>query len=229
MAKKRSFAVIGLGRFGAATAETLASLGQEVIGIDSSADKVRQVSDIVSLAMELDATDEKALRGAGVQDVDVAVISIGANIEASLLIVMMVKELGVQTVIAKATTALHGRILERLGVSRVVFPEREMAHRVAHSLVVPNVLDYIELSTEYSIVEVPVPAVFVGRSLRDLELRSKYGLTLIAIKRRTPGGTEQTNVAPAAEDVLRQDDVLALVGSHARFAELESLLQPTGR
>jgi len=142
--------------------------------------------------------------------------------------VMMVKELGVQTVVAKATTALHGRTLERLGVSRVVFPEREMAHRVAHSLVVPNVLDYIELSAEYSIIEVPVPASFVGQTLRGLELRSKYGLTLIAIKRRSAGGAEQTNVAPSPDDVLRQDDVLALVGSHASFAKLGSLLQPGG-
>lgn len=226
MTKKRSFAVIGLGRFGSATAETLANLGQEVIGIDSSEEEVRQLSDVISLAVQLDATDEKALRSVGVHDADVAIVSIGANIEASLLIVMMVKELGVQTIIAKATTALHGRILERLGVSRVVFPEREMAHRVAHSLVVPNVLDYIELSSDYSIIEVPVPATFVGNTLRELELRSKYGLTLIAIKRRDARGAEQTNIAPSPDDVLQQDDVLALLGSHARLAELEPLLRP---
>ena len=154
---RRSFAVIGLGRFGSAMSQTLVELGQDVIGIDSDEDRVRKLADMVLQAAQLDATDLRALKEAGVQDVDVAVISIGENIEASLLVVMQVMELGVPEIIAKAVTPLHGRILQKLGVKRVIYPERDMAIRVAHSLVVPNSLDYIELSRDFSIVELPAP------------------------------------------------------------------------
>jgi len=222
---KRSFAVIGLGRFGSAMATTLAELGHEVIGIDGNEEKVARLSDVVSQAVQLDATDEKAIKAAGIQDVDVAIISIGENIESSVLVAMLVKELGIPTIIAKAITALHGRILERLGVSRVVFPERDMAVRVAHSLVVPNVLDYIELSRDFSIVEMPAPAEFVGRTLKELALRPRYGLTLIAIKRASAAGGETTNVAPAAEDRIEAGDVLSLLGSNERVSQLDALLR----
>mgnify|MGYP001569591186 CR=1 FL=1 len=219
---RRSFAVIGLGRFGSATATTLVELGQDVIGIDGSEDPVREMGDVLLQAVQLDATDERALRAAGIQNVDVAVISIGENIESSLLVVMLVKELGVKTIIAKAVTPLHGRILEKLGVSRVIFPEREMAQRLAHSLVVPNVIDYIELSRDFSIVELPAPLEFVGKTLRQLELRSRYGLTLIAVKRPGDRGVV-TNIAPAADDPIQSGDVLALLGSNEKLAQLEQL------
>jgi trk system potassium uptake protein TrkA len=158
--------------------------------------------------------------------VDVAVISIGERIDSSLLVVMLVKELGIPTIIAKATTALHGRILEKLGVSRVVFPERDMAIRVAHSLVVPNVLDYVELSRDFSIVEMPAPRLFVGKTLRDLALRTRYGLTLIAIKRAARAGEQEaTIVSPPAEERIETGDVLSLLGSNERLSELEGLLK----
>jgi len=221
---KRSFAVIGLGRFGSAMATTLAELGHEVIGIDSDEEKVARLSDVVSQAVQLDATDEKAIKAAGIQDVDVAVISIGENIESSLLVAMLVKDLGIPTIVAKAITPLHGRILERLGVSRVIFPERDMGVRVAHSLVVPNVLDYIELSRDFSIVEMPAPPEFVGRTLKELALRPKYGLTLIAIKRAKAEG-ETTNVAPAAEERIEEGDVLSLLGPNERVSQLDALLR----
>ena len=224
--KKQTFAVIGLGRFGSAMAATLTELGQDVIGIDSNAERVQKHADLIRSAIELDANDERALRTAGVQDVDVAVISIGENIEASLLVVMLVKDLGVPRIIAKAVTTLHGRILERIGVNRVIFPEREMAIRVAHSLVVANVLDYIELSRDFSIIEMPAPEEFTGKSLKQLQLRNKYGLTLIAIKRKPPGATgEVTNVAPAADDEILAGDVLALLGSNERLTQLDRLLK----
>lgn len=223
---RRSFGVIGLGRFGSAIAATLAELGQDVIGIDSDEEPVRRLSDVISYAVQLDATDERALREAGLPDVDVAVISIGENIESSVLIVMTVKELGVKTLVAKATTPIHGRLLEKLGVSRVIFPDREMAIRIAHSLVVPNVLDYIELSRDFSIVELPAPAEFVGRTLKQLELRPRFGLTLIAIKRKAASGTQEvTNVAPSADDMIHEGDVLALLGSNDRIGQLDRLLR----
>ena len=224
MARKQ-FGVIGLGRFGAATATTLVELGHDVIGIDSDEQRVHALSDVVSHALQLDATDERALRAAGVQDVDVAIVSIGENIESSLLVVMLLRELGIRTIVAKAVAPLHGRILEKLGVSRVIFPEREMAIRLAHSLVMPNVIDYIELSRDFSIVELPAPEAFVGRTLRELELRPRYGLTLIAIKRRTDGSrTVTTNIAPTADERIQPEDVLALLGNNERLSQLDRVL-----
>jgi trk system potassium uptake protein TrkA len=220
---KQSFAVIGLGRFGSAVARTLVEMGQDVIGIDASASNVQAMAEVLQAVVELDATDERALRVAGIKDVDVAVISIGENIEASLLVVMLVRELGVKRIIAKAVTALHGRILQKIGVERVVFPEREMGARLAHSLVVPNVIDYIELSRDFSIIDTPTPKDFVGRSLKELQLRNRFGLMLIAIKRKTATGEEVTNVAPAAEDVILAGDVLSLLGSNDRLSHLDKL------
>lgn len=222
--KRRQFGVIGLGRFGSAMAATLSELGHEVIGIDGDEERVRRLADTITHAVQLDATDEQALRAAGIRDVDVAVVSIGENIESSLLVVMLVKEIGVKSIVAKAVTPLHGRILERLGVSRVIFPERDMAIRVAHSLVLPNVIDYVELSRDFSIVEVPAPESFVGRTLKQLELRPRLGLTLVAIKRGS-GDRVTTTVAPGADEVIRRGDVLALLGGGERLRELDELLR----
>lgn len=222
---KRKFAVIGLGRFGAAMATTLISLGQDVLGIDSDPDHVQQLSDVVPHLLILNASDPKALREAGVGEVDVAVISIGANIEASLLIVMAVKEMGVKSIVAKSTTEVHGRILERLGVDRVIYPEREAATRMAHSLVVPNVIDYISLSSDFSIIEIPAPSMFVGKSLRSIDLRAKHGLTLIAIK-RVVDGRNTTRVSPPADEVIQAGDTLALVGSNKALLTLERMVIP---
>ena len=223
--KRKQFGVIGLGRFGSAMAMTLAELGHDVIGVDGDEARVQQLADVIAHALQIDATDEKALRAAGIQDVDVAVVSIGENIESSLLVVMQLLELGIDTIVAKAVTPLHGRILEKLGVSRVIFPEREMAIRIAHSLVMPNVIDYIELSRDFSIVEVPAPDAFVGRTLKQLELRPRLGLTLIAIKRQgDAGGGIVTNIAPAADETILAGDVLALLGSNERLNQLDQLL-----
>jgi trk system potassium uptake protein TrkA len=223
--KRKQFGVIGLGRFGAAMATTLAELGHDVIGVDADESHVQQLADLITHALQLDATDEKALRAAGIQDVDVAVVSIGENIESSLLVVMQLREIGVRTIVAKAVTPLHGRILEKLGVSRVIFPEREMAIRIAHSLVMPNVIDYIELSRDFSIVEVPAPEAFVGRTLKQLELRPRFGLTLIAIKRQAADtGTVVTSIAPPADEMIRRGDILGLLGSTDRLSQLDRLL-----
>ena len=223
--KRKQFGVIGLGRFGSAMAMTLTELGHDVIGVDADESRVQQLADVITHAIQIDATDDKALRAAGIQDVDVAVVSIGENIESSLLVVMQLRELGVHTIVAKAVTPLHGRILEKLGVSRVIFPEREMAIRVAHSLVMPNVIDYIELSRDFSIVEVPAPEAFVGRTLKQLELRPRLGLTLIAIKRQAEGSSAiVTNIAPTADETIRGGDILALLGSNERLNQLDQLL-----
>jgi trk system potassium uptake protein TrkA len=207
-------------------ATTLAELGQDVIGIDGDAEKVRQLADTITQAVELDATDDRALRSVGIQHTDVAVVSIGENIESSLLVVMQLRELAVKTIVAKAVTPLHGKILEKLGVSRVIFPEREMAVRIAHGLVMPNVIDYIELSRDFSIVEVPAPAMFIGRTLKQLELRPKYGLTLIAIKRRAGAtGADSTNISPLADEIIQAGDTLSLLGSNEKLSALDAMLK----
>jgi trk system potassium uptake protein TrkA len=218
--------VIGLGRFGSAMASTLAELGHDVIGVDGSEDRVRSLADTLAHAVQLDATDEKALLSVGIKDVDVAVVSIGENIESSLLVVTLLREIGIRDIIAKAVTPLHGRILEKLGVTRVVFPERETAIRLAHGLVIPNVLDYIELSGEFSIVDIPAPPDFAGKSLKDIGLRSRFGLTTIAIKRAAPaGGPPRTNIAPGPDDVVQEGDVLSLLGSNERLGKLDRMLK----
>lgn len=220
---KRQFAVIGLGRFGAAMATTLLGLGQDVLGIDTDEGRVQELSDRVPHLLCVNASDPKALQEAGVGDVDVAVISIGANIEASLLIVMAVKEMGIKFIVAKSTTEVHGRILERLGVDRVIYPEREAAIRMAHSLVVPNVIDYISLSRDFSIIEIPAPEMFVGKTLREIDLRAKHGLTLIAIKRAV-SGRMMTDVSPSADERIQAGDAVALVGSNKALVALERLV-----
>lgn len=220
---KRTFAVIGLGHFGSAMALSLTELGQEVIGIDVSDERVAEMADSISQAIALDAVDERALKSAGVQDADVAVVSIGEDVESSVLTVMQLRELGLREIIAKAVTPLHGKILEKIGATRVVYPERDMAIRVAHSLLVPNVLDYIELSRDFSIVEIPAPKAFVGKTLREIELRPRFGLTLIAIKRVTKEG-ESTKVSPSADESIRQGDILSLLGDNERLAQIDRVI-----
>jgi len=219
---RQTFAVVGLGRFGFAVASTLLQLGQDVIGVDNDAERVRQMGELTNSAMEIDATDQRALQQAGIGEADVAIVSIGENIEASLLVVMQVKDLGVPKIIAKAVTPLHGRILEKLGVTRVIFPEREMAERTARSLVIPNALDYIALSNEFSIIDVETPSSFVGRTLRDIELRPRYGLMLLAIK-RLDGAARTTLVAPPADEVIRSGDTLTLLGQHEHLAGVDNI------
>jgi len=148
---KRQVAVIGLGRFGYGVAETLIRKGCEVLAIDTDPDKVQSISDLATFAVQCDATDEKALRAISIQNVDVAVVSIGENLEASILIVQTLKELGVKEIIAKGVTPLHGQILKNLGVTEVIFPERDAASRLAQRIISPNVFEYLELVPGYSV------------------------------------------------------------------------------
>lgn len=213
---KKHYAVIGLGRFGFSVAKTLAKYDAEVIAIDSQEERVKKAADFVAYAVQLDAIDEKALRSVGVQNVDTAIVSIGENIEASILVVMLLKELGIRNIIAKAVTTLHGKVLENLGVNRIIFPERDMAIRVAHSLIRPSVLEQLELSQEYSIVELPTPDNLIGKTLKDTQLRTRYGVNLIAIKRKitTEKGIikDSWNVNPLPTDTIEKEDILVLIG-----------------
>jgi trk system potassium uptake protein len=213
---KKHYAVIGLGRFGFSVAKTLAKFDAEVIAIDTEEERVKKVAEFVTYAVQLDAMDEKALRSVGVQNVDTAIVSIGENIEASILVVMLLKEIGIRNIIAKAVTTLHGKVLKNLGVDRIIFPERDMAIRVAHSLIRPSVLEQLELSQEYSIVELPTPDNLIGKTLKDTQLRTRYGVNLIAIKRKITTGKgiikDSWNVNPLPTDIIEKEDILVLVG-----------------
>ncbi len=220
---KKLFAVIGLGRFGSAVVETLTASDAEVLAIDNDEAKVRSVADVATIAVQCDATDEKALKEAGVQNVDTAVVSIGENIEASILVVMLLKELGIREIIAKAVNDLHGKILTHLGVNRVVYPERDMAKRVAQSLIKPEFLEQIILSPEFSIVEMPAPAFTWDKTIRQANLRAEYGINIIAIKRQffVEGVKKETwNINPHPDDKITKDDVLVVLGANKDIERL---------
>ena len=225
--RKRTFAVIGLGRFGAAVAETLVEQGQEVLAIDNSTETVERLSEIVTHAVQCDATDEKALRSVGLDNVDVVVVSVGEDIEASILIVMTTMDLKVSEIIAKAVTVKQGQVLEKLGVRRVVYPEREAAVRLAHSLATPNQLEHLQLAKGYGFVEMPLPSRYAGMLLRETMIRTHYSVNVVAIKRRAPdtglpgGAEEEVNFNPSADDLLKEGDILLLIGHEQDLQRLQ--------
>jgi trk system potassium uptake protein TrkA len=227
---KRQVAVIGLGRFGYGVAETLVKKGCEVLAIDTDPEKIQSISDMATFAVQCDATDEKALKAISAQNVDVAVVSIGENIEASILIVQTLKEMGVKQIIAKAVTPQHGKILQNLGVTEVIFPERDAAIRMAQRLISPNILEYAELAPGFSVEEVTVPDHMSGLRLREAQIRELYNVNLIGIRKKVTRmvkgrmTTEEVfNVTPSLEDVIEKGDVLVVVGKQEDLDRLTKL------
>jgi trk system potassium uptake protein TrkA len=224
------FVVIGLGRFGASVARTLEERGFEVLAIDSSEEKVEEIADSVTHAVQLDATDEKALRSVGVADMDAGVVAVG-EISASILITLLLKELGVKTVTSKALDPLHAKVLRRVGADKVVFPERDMGVRVAESLASPGIFDYIEVSPTHSIIELLAPASFSDRTLRELSLRERYGVNVIAIRRKNPKISEEGEsqieeqfiLGPKADDQIIIGDLLVLLGTDEDIEKIRRL------
>lgn len=215
---KKHFSVLGLGRFGRYLSLTLAEQGFPVLAMDKNEKLVQEVSDFVAVARVLDCTDIEALREAGVANSDVAVVAMGTNIEASVLAAMALKELEVPIVVAKAMNEMHGKILEKIGVSKVVYPEREMAERLARVLTSTNVLDIIDLSPDYTILEERASAQMVGKTLAQLfEFDKRSGVIVVAIKRN-----EHILVGPASSEIIREGDVLVIVGE---IEEVKKLIQ----
>ncbi|MDD4013014.1 MAG: TrkA family potassium uptake protein [Candidatus Omnitrophica bacterium] len=225
----KQFAVIGLGRFGASVAATLAAKGQQVIAIDSNEDNVNDIVDLVSKAVCLDATDEKAMKAIGVQNVDAAICGIGTHIEASILITLLLKDLGVPVVICKAVNTAHKKALERIGATKVILPERDMGIRLANTLlsVSDTVIDHIGIADSASIIELIAPDEFVGKTLRDLDVRAQYGVNVIAVKKQPEEGEEDVpgsrkiNASPMADYVVEKDDVLVLFGENDKIEEMK--------
>ncbi|MBT9133666.1 MAG: Ktr system potassium uptake protein A [Firmicutes bacterium] len=212
----KQFAVIGLGRFGSSVARTLQAAGHQVLGIDKSEERVRHNLDNCTRAVEADATDEQALRALGIRNFDTVIVGVGGDIQASILVTLMLKELGVKHVLAKAQSELHGRVLYKIGADRVVFPERDMGSRVAKNLVATNILEYIELAPDISILEFMVGSAMVGHSLRQLDFRNKFQANIIAVKRG-----DEFSLALKADEKIEEGDVLVVVGKNDDLRRLE--------
>lgn len=212
----KSFAVIGLGRFGTAVAKVLSELGNEVLAIDKDPEAIKEAATFSTYAIEADVMDESVLRDIGLRNMDAVVVSIGEDLQASIMATLISKEIGVKRVIAKAQTELHGKVLKKIGADKIIFPERDMGSRVAHNLTSRNILDYIELSPEFSILEVKALKSWSGKSLKDLRLRNKYGVNVIAIKRG-----KDINISPRSEDSIKDEDIVIIIGSATDVKKIE--------
>ncbi|OGH01087.1 MAG: hypothetical protein A2600_11435 [Candidatus Lambdaproteobacteria bacterium RIFOXYD1_FULL_56_27] len=213
----RTAAVIGLGQFGFELAKSLALAGLEVIAIDNDETKVRDIAEFVAFAVQTDASDPKSMAEAGVAEADLGIVAIG-EMEPNILAVMVLKELGLGEILAKAITPMHGQILRQLGASKVIEPEREIAQRLAKQLAHPNVLEFVELSDEFSLAEVPALEWMVGKTLVEMNLRSKFGVSVIGIRRHAdPHGLV---LNPLAGDKIEAKDALVLLGREKDITKL---------
>lgn len=204
---KKQFVAIGCGRFGSSVALKLMDLDNEVMVVDKNEEIIQNIADKVTYAVQADATDENTIKSLGIRNFDVAIISIGEDIQSSILVTLMAKELGVKYVVAKAQNELHGKVLYKIGADRVVFPEREMGIRIAKNLVSDNILDYIELAPDYSIMEVVALAEWLGKSLKEINMRSTFGINVMAIKHGL-----DINIAVGPDDLVKEGDVLVVIG-----------------
>ncbi len=208
--KQEQVLVIGLGRFGQSLALVLAQHGAEVMAIDASEEATEQVANDITHVMIADSTEETVLREVGLEHFDVVVCAIGGDIQASIMTTLLLKELGVKKLVAKASTSLHGRALEKLGVDRVVYPERDMAERLSQEILTPKFTAIMNLTVRESMFEMPAPRRFEGKTLMELSLRDKFHLNVLAIRR----GSE-TIVSPKADEVLHEGDSLLVLGNRA--------------
>ncbi|PLR89993.1 potassium channel family protein [Bacillus sp. T33-2] len=215
---QRQFAVIGLGRFGSSIARKLHEAGQEVLGIDINEERIEDAELSVTHAVIADATEEAALLSIGIRNFDCVIVAIGNDMQSSILATMLLKELGVKKVIAKALGKNHGKVLDRVGADWVVYPERDIGERVAHQLLSPNVLNFIELSREYSIEEIKIPESMTGKSLRELDLRAEFNISAIAI---LTGG--DIIISPSPDQVIRRGDILVVIGNTEDLATFSNI------
>ena len=214
----KSYMVVGLGRFGTQVAKKLYALGCEVLAIDNNNTNVQQLSNDVTHAVVADARDKDVLRALGAKDFDCAVVAIGDSLADSVLATMNLKELGIPKVICKASNETHRQVLKKLGADQVLIPEHEQADRLAKSLASRNVLDYIELSDDYGIIEVHAPGAWLDKSLIDLNIRAKLGVNILAVRR-----DNDITVSPSADFRILQGDVLVVLGDTAALNAMQKL------
>ena len=222
----RKVAVIGLGRFGTSLARNLAASGVQVIAVDRNGQFVNEVKDDVSLAVRLDSTDRAALLSQDIDKVDVCVVAIGENFEAALLTTVIARQLEIPEVICRAQTAFHAEIFGQIGADRVIQPEQESGANLARQLANPQLVDFITLSGGLMLLEYGAPLDFQGKTIRNLELRSKYEVNLVVIRRPVEDSTEENgeqayeSIVPRPDDVIEASDVLVIVGSESSLARL---------
>ncbi|MEE0326832.1 potassium channel family protein [Butyricicoccus sp.] len=214
----KSFVVIGLGRFGTAVAEELYALGHEVLAIDREEGCAQRVSEIVTHTIIADAKDESVLQSIGVRNFDGVIICM-TDIEDSVMIALMLKDMGAKYIIAKSKSKQHSRMLELIGVDRIVFPEQDMGVRLAQTISSRRALDFIELSPDYAIVELPLPNVWQDKTLAEIGVRKQFGINVLAVRR----GEKEIQVSPQAEFLLKHKDVLIVVGKNQNIRKLEKL------
>jgi len=225
----KQYAVIGLGRFGASVAKTLAEKGQQVLAIDLKEDIVQELAEYVTNAVCIDATEEKALKNVGIQSADVVIVSIGKSIEASILVTLALKDLGIPKIIAKAVSETQGKVLEKIGVDEIIFPERDMGEKLANKLISPEVVEEINLSPEYSLFEITTPQEFINKTLKDLEIRARHSINIIAIKRKIhltgkkaqSKPSELLNILPKGEDTLMENDTLLILAPYEAIDKMK--------
>ena len=201
------YAVIGLGKFGATVVRTLHARGHEVIAIDQDKERVQDLRDVSTQAIEADCTDQETLRALGIHDADAVVVSLGERMDASILVTLYLRDLGLKEIVVKAISEDHGKVLHLIGATEIVHPERDTARRVARGLGLRSIVEYLPLASDSSLVEVKAPVEFVGRTLAELEIRKRFQVLVVAIKRG-----ESLLLATGGDERLQPGDVLVLVG-----------------
>lgn len=213
----KQFLIIGAGRFGTSVAKTLYGLGHDVMVVDIDEELIQKISGDVTNAVQADVSSEKALQALAISNFDAIVLAISSDMHSSIMAAILLFELGARYVVAKAQTELHGRVLKKLGVNRVVYPEQDMGNKLAHSILAPSIVDLFELSDTYSVLEVNAPEEMSGKSLGALDLRARHGVNVIAI-RSSNGG--KVNISPVAEDVIEPGDLVIAIGNNKDFKGL---------
>jgi len=214
---KKQFMVIGLGRFGSSLTRTLIHNGHEVLAVDKNEQLVQEMAPIATHALQADCSDEQVLRELGASNFTHATVAIGDDLQSSILTTLLLKELQVPKVTAKARNEMHGKLLSKIGADHVIYPERDMGIRLGNQLSSDNLIDYIELSPDYNLAEIAAPPAMNGLSLKELNIRARYGCTIMAIKTN-----DRINISPKAEDAIYTGDVLLIIGSNDDIRALEN-------
>ncbi|OOB80074.1 MAG: potassium transporter Trk [Epulopiscium sp. Nuni2H_MBin003] len=213
----KQFIICGLGKFGISLATELAQSGYEVLVVDKSEERIQEISAVVTHAVTANTTDVDVMKSLGIRNFDVGVVAIGKDIQSSIMSTLILKELGIPYVVAKATSSIHEKVLRKIGADRVIQPELDMGRRIATNLISGNILEHIQLSSEYSIVEIPVLREWINKSIIEANLRNKYGINVIAIQRQG-----KIDISPRPDYVFVEGDLLVVVGSNVRLKTLES-------
>jgi trk system potassium uptake protein TrkA len=213
----KQYAVIGLGRFGSSLASALTKEDNDVLGIDINEERIEENRETIRHGVIADSTDEQSMKSLGIRNFDVAIVAIGDNMQASILTVVVLKELGVKHIVAKALSKHHGLILSKVGADDVVYPERDMGHRIAQKLMSPNIIEFIKLSDDYSIEEVKIPSNIIGKSLKELDIRAHYNVNVIAVRHQN----NEVKIAPEPDYRLNKEDILVVIGNNSDLKELE--------